>query len=86
MATKLFFNRKDLNPKHEIRNSKQSQMTKLKMFETDKSLRHLDFEHLNLFRLPARSRFGEGRDFDIRISDFSQNQTLFGSSYAGLGG
>jgi len=25
------------------------------------------FEDLNLFRLPARSRFGEGRDFDIRI-------------------
>jgi hypothetical protein len=27
---------------------------------------------LNLFRLPARSRFGEGRDFDIRISDLSE--------------
>jgi len=25
---------------------------------------------LNLFSLPARSRSGEGRDFDIRISDF----------------
>jgi len=49
------------------------------MFETNKSLRHLDFENSDLFRLPARSpasrslaegrRFGEGRDFDIRISD-----------------
>jgi hypothetical protein len=29
------------------------------------------FENLDLYRLPARSRFGEGRDLDIRISDFS---------------
>jgi len=34
-----------LNPKHEIRNSKQSQMTKFQIFETDKSLRILNFEH-----------------------------------------
>jgi len=45
-------------------------MTKFKMFETNKSLRNLIFENSNLFRLPARSRYGEGRDFDIRISDF----------------
>jgi hypothetical protein len=32
-------------------------------------LGHLNFGHWDLFRLPARSRFGEGRDFDIRISD-----------------
>ncbi len=32
---------------------------------------HLRFEFWSLFRLPARSRFGEGREFDIRISDLS---------------
>jgi len=42
------------------------------------------FEHLriricDLFRLPARSRFGEGRDFDIRISNLLNHQDLFGS-------
>jgi hypothetical protein len=26
---------------------------------------------IDLFRLPARSRYGEGRDFDIRISDLN---------------
>jgi hypothetical protein len=31
----------------------------------------LNFKNLDLFRLPARSRSGEGRNFDIRISDFS---------------
>jgi hypothetical protein len=30
-------------------------------------LGYLGFEFLSLFRLPARSRFGEGRDFDIRL-------------------
>jgi hypothetical protein len=30
---------------------------------------NFDIWILNLFRLPARSRFGEGRDFDIQISD-----------------
>jgi len=44
------------------------------MFETNKSLKHLDFENLDLFRLPARSRFGEGRSFDIRISDLDHPQ------------
>jgi len=48
-----------LNPKHEIRNSKQFQMTKIqnerkKMFGT---FDHLDFEFV--------------LDFDIRISDLS---------------
>jgi hypothetical protein len=56
--------------KFEARNSKQSQMTKFQMFEMKKNLKNLNFENSNLFRLPARSRFGEGRDFDIRISDF----------------
>jgi len=41
----------DLNPKHEIRNSKQSQMTKSQMFKTNKSLRNLNFENSNLFRI-----------------------------------
>jgi len=45
-----------LNPKHEILNSKQSQMTKLQILKKNKSLRHLDFEFVS--------------DFDIRISDF----------------
>jgi hypothetical protein len=39
-------------------------------FIKQKSLEILNFEKLNLFRLPARSRFGQGRDFDIRNSDF----------------
>jgi hypothetical protein len=29
----------------------------------------LNFGYSNLFRLPARSRFGEGRDFEFRASD-----------------
>jgi hypothetical protein len=45
MAAKLFSIQRALNPKHEIRNSKQSQMTKFQMFETDKSLGILNFEH-----------------------------------------
>jgi len=44
-------------------------MTKFKMFKI-KSLENLSLGNLDLFRLPARSRFGEGRDFDIRISNF----------------
>jgi len=34
---------RDLNPKHEIRISKQFQMTKFQMFEKNKSLRNLKF-------------------------------------------
>jgi len=30
----------------------------------------MNFGNLNLFRLPARSRFGEGRDFEFRASNF----------------
>ena len=48
MATRLSTIDRIINPKHEIRNSKQSQMTKFRMFETNKSLRHLDFENSNL--------------------------------------
>jgi len=60
------------------------------MLETSESLRRLDFENSNLFRLPARSpasrslaegrRSGEGRDFDIRISDFFSTQSYLVST------
>jgi len=53
----IFFDR--LVSKSEKRNPKlgnQYQMTKLQIFKTNKSLRHLDFEFVS--------------DFDIRISDF----------------
>jgi len=45
------------NPKHEIRNSKQSQMTEFQMFQARKFevLEFLEFEFVS--------------DFDIRISD-----------------
>jgi hypothetical protein len=56
-----------INSKHEIRNSKQSQMTEFQMFETSKSLGNLNFGNSNLFRLPARSRF---RRQGFRYSDF----------------
>jgi len=61
-----------LNPKHEIRNSKQSQMLKFQMSQT-KEFRKLDFENLNLFRISI---------FGFRIFE---SQTLFGSGYASLG-
>jgi hypothetical protein len=34
MAAKVIRDQEDVNPKHEIRNSKQSQMTKFRMFQT----------------------------------------------------
>ncbi len=48
----------DLNPKHEIRNSKQSQITKFQMFQT-REFRNFEFR-----------KFEFVSDFDIRISDF----------------
>jgi hypothetical protein len=50
--------RESLNSKHEIRNSKQSQMTKFQMFQTRK-FRDFEFQELEFVS-----------DFDIRISDF----------------
>ena len=47
------------NPKHEIRNSKQYQMTKFGMFQTGQ-VRNFEFW-----------KFEFVSDFDIRISDFS---------------
>jgi len=47
-----------LNPKHEIRNSKQSQITKFQMFQT-RGFRNFEFR-----------KFEFVSDFDIRISDF----------------
>jgi hypothetical protein len=40
-----------LNSKHEILNSKQSQMAKFQMFETNISLRNLNFGNSDLFRI-----------------------------------
>jgi len=80
MATRVSTIDRIINPKHEIRNSKQSQMAKFRIFETNKRLRHLDFENSNLFRLPA------GRQ-GFRYSDFGflKHQTLFCPGYAGSG-
>jgi hypothetical protein len=60
------------------------------MLETNESLRRLGFENSNLFRLPARSpasrslaegrRSGEGRDFDIRISNYFNIQSYLVSA------
>jgi len=47
-----------LNPKHEIRNLKQSQITKFQTFQT------------NEFRIFEFRKFEFVSDFDIRISDF----------------
>jgi hypothetical protein len=62
------------NPKHEIRNSKQIQMTKIQMTKTVNAMRQLvfvwDFEPLDL---------GFVSDFDIRISNLlslSDNREL----------
>ena len=57
-GSKVIQDQGGLNPKHEIRNSKQSQMTKFQMFQTRE---FRDFE----FR-----KFEFVSDFDIRISDF----------------
>ena len=63
----------DLNSKHEIRNSKESQMTHFKMSETRKGAVNLDFGNSDLFRI---SIFGFRILFQLR---------LFSFGYAGLG-
>ena len=57
MAT-IIQDKAGLNAKHEIRNSKQSQMTKFQMFQT-REFRNFEFR-----------KFEFVSDFDIRISDF----------------
>jgi hypothetical protein len=56
-----------LNPKHEIRNSKQSQMTKFQMLQIGK-FKHFEFR-----------KFEFVSDFDIRIFEL---QTVFGSNHS----
>jgi hypothetical protein len=51
MVTTLFIIGRLINPKHEIRNSKQFQMNEFQIFETNKSLGNFNFEHSNLFRI-----------------------------------
>jgi hypothetical protein len=55
--------------KFEIRNPKHETISKFEFPNVQNSFGHSNFGHLDLFRLPARSRSGEGRNFDIRISD-----------------
>jgi hypothetical protein len=57
MAT-IIQDKAGLNPKHEIRNSKQSQITKFQMFQT-REFRNFEFRKFEIVS-----------DFDIRISDF----------------
>jgi len=54
------------------------------MFETNKGLKNLNFENSNLFRLPARSRYGEGRDFDIRLPAGRQGFRIYSTPDARL--
>ena len=54
-------------------NSKQARMVRIGSIQT-KMFLILKIRILDLLRLPARSRFGEGRDFQ------SDNKTLFNSS------
>jgi hypothetical protein len=61
-----------LNPKHEIRNSKQFLIAKILNI---KASFFGPFEH---------SDFGFVSSFDIRISNFWNSQNLFGSGYDGL--
>ena len=56
---KALYAQAGLNPKHEMRNSKQSQMLKFQMSQT-KEFREFEFW-----------KFKFVSDFDIRISDFS---------------
>ena len=70
-GNKVIYAQSALNPKHEIRNSKQSQRTK---FHKQESFGISGFENSNLFRISI---------FEFRISRLG---TLFGSGYAGLGG
>jgi hypothetical protein len=58
MATTLLEIERILNTKHEIRNSKQSQITKFQMFQTRE---FKDFENLKLLRISK---------FEFRISEF----------------
>jgi len=57
-GNKVILDSADLNPKHEIRNSKQSQMIKFQMFQT-REFRDFEF-----------GKFEFVSDFDIRISNF----------------
>ena len=47
-GNKVVHDKGDVNPKNEIRNSKQSQMTKFQMFQTRE---FRDFENSNFFRI-----------------------------------
>ena len=62
--------RRWINPKHEIRNSKQYSMTKIQMFQTE-----VVFEVANtiLFWTFGNLIFEFVSDFDIRISNFTKS-------------
>jgi hypothetical protein len=63
----VILNQADLNSKHEIRNSKQSPMTKFQMFETDKALRNLNFGNSNLPALLSSPGLPRGQWIAIRL-------------------
>ncbi len=66
MATKSYAIERIINPKHETRNSKQSQITNFKCSKQER-LEVSNFENLNLFRISI---------FEFRILEL---QSLFGS-------
>jgi len=74
----------DLNPKHEIRNSKQFQMTKFQIYETN-DFKTLEFQKFEFVLRQAQdgeqSRTisdwsGTDASPDIRISDFSTTNSI----------
>jgi hypothetical protein len=64
MAT-IIQDKTSVNPKHEIRNSKQSQMTKFQMFQT-REFRNFEFRKFEFVSDWSETDASP----DIRISDF----------------